>query len=71
MIIFFDLFVLSLLIAVVVHVRAGYRERRLRSPVPVAHEDLVPHLDSPNGQPKPTKQRIVGVSAKVLEERVN
>jgi hypothetical protein len=71
MILLFDLFVLCLLIAVVVHVFAGYRERRLRSPVAVPYEDLVPYPPSLNGQPKTTKQRIVGLSAKILDAGVH
>ncbi len=71
MIVLFDLFVLCLLIAVVVHVLAGYRERRLRSPVGVPYEAPVYLPLSVNGQPKHPRTRVVGLSAKILDDGVH
>jgi hypothetical protein len=66
----FNLFVFGLLLVAALYIFLEHRDRRMRSPVAVSCEVLVQVPPSPNGQPKPTEKRIIGLSAEVQDDGV-
>jgi hypothetical protein len=71
MILTFNFLVAGILIAVVLHVWAEYRERRLRTPPAVRFQDLCPHALNNHAPTGDAMKYIIGLHAEVADDGVH